>query len=156
VTDATQAIAKAKRAKKMTLAPRAAEPAMATSIVALRAGNGEAPAPTWEDMVAEGKRLITEADKNNWRLAELSDRVGTIYGEGSLAKFATEIGLAPCTVKRRRSTYRAWKDFLKGDARPRLSYSVARALETHPERERLVKALALTGIDPGCAHENGP
>jgi hypothetical protein len=101
---------------------------------------------TWEDAVAEGKRLVAEANQmiatanqNDWRLAELADQVGTQYGENRLAKFATEIGLAHCTVKRRRTTYRNWKEILKSDPGLRLPYSVARELETHPEREKLIK-----------------
>jgi hypothetical protein len=107
------------------------------------------PAPemiTWEDAVAEGKRLVAEANQmiatanqNEWRLAELADQVSTQYGENSLAKFAAEIGKAHCTVKRRRTTYRNWKDIIKSDPGLLLSYSVARELEKHPERERLIK-----------------
>jgi hypothetical protein len=117
---------------------------------AKRAVKTKAPPPapeiTWEDAVAEGKRLVAEgkqmiatADRNDWRLAELADQVGTQYGENSLAKFATEIGLANCTIKRRRTTYRNWKEILKSDPGLLLSYSVARELEKHPERERLIK-----------------
>jgi hypothetical protein len=103
---------------------------------------------SWDDAVAEGKRLVdagkqmtAKADQNDWRLAELADAVGTIYGENKLGQFATEIGIAHCTVKRRRTTYRNWKEILKGDpGLPfSLSYSVARELEKHPDRGRLIK-----------------
>lgn len=113
------------------------------------------PEISWEDLVAEGKRLVVEgkqmiatadqmtatADRNDWRLAELADQVETTYGAKDLVKFAVEIGIAPCTIKRRRTAYRTWKEDLKGDPGllSSLSYSVARALETHPERARLVK-----------------
>jgi hypothetical protein len=107
-----------------------------------------APEITWEDAVAEGKRLVAEAnqmiataDRNDWRLAELIDRVVTKYNENSLAKFAHDIGMAACTAKRRRTTYRNWKEILKGDPglRLSLSYAVARELEKHPDRARLIK-----------------
>ena len=80
------------------------------------------------------------ADRNDlWRLAELADMVDDQWGESKLAKFK-EIGLAHCTIKRRRSTYRNWKQIFLGDPglRKRLSYAVARELEKHPQREKLV------------------
>jgi hypothetical protein len=117
-----------------------------------------APAPekiNWDDAVAEGKRLVAEgkrlvaeanqmtetADRYDWRLAELADQVAAQYGQDRLGKFATEIGIAHCTVKRRRTTYRNWKEAAKSDPGllSSLSYSVARELENHPERVRLVK-----------------
>jgi hypothetical protein len=115
-----------------------------------------APDSDWYDaavaeakrLVAEGKQLVTEAnqkiataDRNNWRLGELADQVVTGYGEGRLKNFAAAIGLAHCTVERRRTTYRNWKDTRKTDPGLflTLSYWVARALEKHPEKERLVK-----------------
>jgi hypothetical protein len=104
------------------------------------------PAPemiTWEDAVAEGKRLVAETtattDRNDWRIAELADLVVTHYREHTLANFATEIGLAHCTVQRRLTTYRNWKAIRKADPGLLLSYSVARELEKHPQRERLIK-----------------
>jgi hypothetical protein len=122
-----------------------------------RALNTTAPPPvpetiSWEDAVAEGKRVVTEkkrlvteadtmtakADQYGWRLGELADAVGTQYGEKSLAKFATAIGVAPCTVKRHRTTYRHWKKFLSKSAPGRFLYSVARELESHPDKERLI------------------
>ena len=57
-----------------------------------------------------------------------------------MAKFASEIGISRCAIERRRSTFRNWRDTLKGDpGLLNLSYSVARALEKHPDRERLIK-----------------
>lgn len=101
---------------------------------------------SWESAVAEGKYLVAEskqisatADRNSWRLAELADAVSAQYGENKLGQFASEIGLAACTVKRRRSTYRNWNEILKGDPGLLLSYSVARELEKHPQRKRLIK-----------------
>jgi hypothetical protein len=108
-----------------------------------------APEISWEDAVAEGKRLVAEgkrlvvmADKNDWRLTALAHQVVKKYGENKLSKFASEIGISHCAVKRRRTTYRNWEEILKGDPGLlfSLSYSVARALETHPDRERLIKA----------------
>jgi hypothetical protein len=112
----------------------------------------EAPEIDWDAAVAEGKRLVAEgkrlvaeanatADRNDWRIAELADQVVAVYKEHKLAEFAAAIGLAHCTVKRRRTTYRNWKEILKGDPGLllSLSYSVARALEKHPDQERLIR-----------------
>ena len=92
-------------------------------------GTPPAPEISWDDAVAEGKRLVAEgkrlaaeaeqmiatADQNDWQLAELADQVVTIYSENKLAKFASEIGRSHCAIKRRRTTFRNWKDTLKGD-----------------------------------------
>jgi hypothetical protein len=114
----------------------------------------ETPPPKidWDDAVAKGKALIAEknqmlataeatADQNDWALAELADQVGDEWGEGKLVKFASEIGMAHCSIKRRRSAFRNWKEIFLGDPglRTSLRYSVARELEKHPDRERLVK-----------------
>jgi hypothetical protein len=100
-----------------------------------------APEITWDDAVLEGKRLVAEADKNHWKLAELADAVATQYNEDSLGKFAAEIGIAACMIQRRRTTYRHWKEFAKSDPGrfSRLPYSVARELEKHPDKEKLIK-----------------
>jgi hypothetical protein len=101
-----------------------------------------APAIPWDEAVAEARQLIATADKNDWRLAQLAHEVDTAYGKNRLAEFATAIGLAHCTVERRRSTYRNWEPILKADPGlvSDLKYSVARALEKHPKREELIKA----------------
>jgi hypothetical protein len=77
-----------------------------TAIASVVIETSPAPEITWEDAVAEGKRLIATADRTDWRLAELADQVGTIYGENTLAKFASEIGMSRCAIERRRTTYR--------------------------------------------------
>ena len=153
---------KAKRAAKTTNAARSASSSGVRKSASLRGTTAIAvimtpPAPeiSWDDAVAEGKRLVAEGkrldaegkrlavavDKNDWRLAELADQVVKKYGQNKLGQFTSEIGATHCAVKRRRTTYRKWKETLKGDPGllSSLSYSVARALETHPERVRLIK-----------------
>ena len=148
----TPPASKAKRAAKTTNVL-----SRSTSATAMVAVIGTPPAPkiSWDDYVAEGKRLVAEskrlvaeaeqmiatADQYGWQLAELADQVVAIYKEHKLAKFASEIGVSHCAIKRRRSTFRNWKETLKGDPGLllRLSYSVARALEKHPDREKLIK-----------------
>ena len=65
-----------------------------------------APEISWDDAVAEGKRLVAEGkrldtegkrlavavDKNDWRLAELADQVVKKYGQNKLGQFTSEIG----------------------------------------------------------------
>jgi hypothetical protein len=121
----TPPASKAKRAAKTTnaLSSSTSDAAMAVIIKTL-----PAPKISWEDAVAEGKRLVAEgkrlvakaeqmvatADLYDWRLIELADQVVANHGENTLARFAREIGLAHCAIKRRRSTYRNWKEILKG------------------------------------------
>ena len=94
------------------------------------------PKIDWNDAVHEGKAIV-ELDKanqlNQLRLGELADEVEAEYGKKKLAEFAQAIGVAACTLKRRRTTYRAWK----GAAPPRL-YSVAQDLAAHPDRAEIV------------------
>jgi hypothetical protein len=112
-----------------------------TAIASVVIETSPAPEITWEDAVAEGKQLIATADRTDWRLAELADQVGTstIYGDNTLAKFASEIGMSRCAIERRRTTYRNWKDILKADPGLKFSYSTGRALEKHPDRARLIQ-----------------
>jgi hypothetical protein len=95
--------------------------------------------------VNEAKKVLVEIDERWWRIGELADSVTTIYGEGDLAKFAKEIGLAACTVERHRSVYRAWhpKD-ADGKSAPGpeclpKSYAVARELEKLDDRVEIVR-----------------
>jgi hypothetical protein len=157
-------VAKAKNAAKTTNAARSASSPRVKASASFERSTAlarvvievpPAPEPSWEGLVTAGKRLVAErnqmtatadkmiakTDQYDWQLAVLADQVVKVYGESTLSKFASEIGLAHCTIKRRRTVYRAWKEPLIGDPGllSSLSYSVARALVTHPERARLVK-----------------
>jgi hypothetical protein len=99
-----------------------------------------APELSFEDACVEGKRLVEEMnakdDSVQWRLGELADLIEPKYGAKTLSKFAHRIGRAPCTVKRYRTVYRAWKDFLPKNAPGlRFPYSVARELAGIVDRE---------------------
>lgn len=60
--------------------------------------------------VTEGKKIVATALKSHeLRLGELADRVEPKYGDKTLLKFATAIGLHVATLNRCRSVYRAWK-----------------------------------------------
>jgi hypothetical protein len=98
----------------------------------------------WKNAVTEGRAIVAELDHHVaeldhqwWRLAQLADRVRTSYGEDNLNKFAAEIGAVPCTLGRRLSTYRAWKEI---QAAPPKSYAVAQALQAHPDRAKIIMA----------------
>jgi thiamine pyrophosphate-dependent acetolactate synthase large subunit-like protein len=102
-----------------------------------------APSPSetspivFAEAVREAKEILKQNDMSQMRLGELADQVGTHYGEGRLKAFAKAIGIAACTVERHRDVYRKWKE-IPAPGRP-LSYSVARELATHPEREQIVR-----------------
>jgi hypothetical protein len=90
----------------------------------------------WAVAVSEGKAIVARADSDHMRLGELADEVVAKYGDKTLAKFAAAIGVAACTLKRRRSVYRAWKEI--GASPPQL-YTVAQELAAHPDRAEIVQ-----------------
>jgi hypothetical protein len=95
----------------------------------------------FDDAVAEGKAIlakIEDAQRGQLRLGELAHKiVHPTYGDRTLAKFAKELGIAPCTLKRYRDVYRAWEG--KISAPGRLSYAVLRELATHDDREQIIR-----------------
>jgi hypothetical protein len=94
------------------------------------------------EAVAKGKAIIAKLDgeqrRLQMRLGELADKVETKYRERTIAKFAKAIGVAPCTLLRHRSVYRAW-DGMGIWAPGPVSYAVLRELQDHPKREAIVK-----------------
>jgi hypothetical protein len=96
----------------------------------------------YEDAVREGKVILEAASKGQLRLGELAHMVETRYDDRTLAKFAKDIGVSPCTLARHRDVYRAFKDTAicapGRDSVP--SYAVLRELATHPDREEIVRA----------------
>jgi hypothetical protein len=107
------------------------------------AANTSAPTDTipYDDAVSEGKEIlakIEDAERGQLRLGELADRLEPKYGDRTLAKFAKALDIAPCTLKRYLSVYRAWKGI--GAPGPQsVSYSVLRELETHPDRAQIIQ-----------------
>jgi hypothetical protein len=92
----------------------------------------------YDEAVIEARKIIADAERGQLRLGALAAKVETIYGEQTLAKFADAIGIAPCTLERYRSVYKAWA----GKTAPGLesvSYAVRRELATHPHRERIIQ-----------------
>jgi hypothetical protein len=95
----------------------------------------------YEEAVAEAKQIVTDmkmaSEGRKMRLGELADKVEKVYGEQRLKRFATDIGIALCTLGRCRSVYRAWQTTKEAPA-PKF-YSVAQELQAHPDRFELIK-----------------
>src|SRR4051794_10928722 len=91
----------------------------------------------YETAIAEGKEIVSKIESSRdrlMRLGELADEVGRGYGEGRLKRFASEIGIAACTLARCRSVFRAWP---KQAPAPK-SYAVAQELQSHPNRLEII------------------
>ena len=96
----------------------------------------------YEEAVAEGCKINEQMKRDerlrNMRLGELAARVERKYGDRTKAKFAKEIGVAPCTLSRYRKVWQAWDG--GGIVAPGpTSYTVMRELKDHPDREKIVK-----------------
>jgi hypothetical protein len=98
--------------------------------------NSSANTIPYDQAVAEGKDIVAEEKRGQLRLGQLAHNVEKKYGDRTLAKFAKEIGISPCTLERHQSVYRAWKE--KPAPGP-VCYAVLRALQDHPDRYNIVK-----------------
>jgi hypothetical protein len=97
----------------------------------------------YDEGVREGREIVARLgevergqQRDQQRLGELADKVEKKYGDRTLAKYAKDIGVAPCTLERHRSVYRAWKGI---PAPGPVSYAAMRALQNHPDRAAIVK-----------------
>jgi hypothetical protein len=109
-------------------------------------GSSDTSAPTdtisFDEAVREGKEIVANAERGQWRLGELADSVEKKYGERKLAKFADAIGVAPCTLARYRDVYRKWKDICAPGRESMPPYAVLRELAqfaTHPKCKQLIQ-----------------
>jgi hypothetical protein len=90
--------------------------------------------------VAEARQILADVDTiRQMRIGELADQVAKVYRENRLKKFADAIGIAECTVGRYRSVYRAWRTTDNKSAPEPICYSVAKALQTVPNRFDLIR-----------------
>jgi hypothetical protein len=94
------------------------------------------PKTYYEAAVAEVKQIGRTADTDQMRVGQIAAQVETTYGEETLSKFAKDTGIALCTLRRRRSVWRAWE---KIKAAPPKLYSVAEALQAHPDAAQIIK-----------------
>ena len=97
---------------------------------------------SYDEAVTAGRNIVKTLDREQRRhqlhLGQLADRVEPKYGDRTVAKFAKEIGVAACTLKRYLSVYRAW-DGRGIEAPGPVSYAVLRELQDQPKREAIVK-----------------
>lgn len=89
----------------------------------------------YDEAVTEAKQIIAAIESSEMRLGELADRLEPKYGEQTLTRFAKEIGIAVCTLERRRSVYRAYKEI---PAPAPKSFAVAQELAAHPDRAEII------------------
>ncbi len=97
----------------------------------------------WSILVKEGKEIAGRKDKDQWHLGDLAVTVKADYGQAKLKQYAQEIGENYVTLKSYRSTASKWPD--KKD-RMR-SFSIARDLNAHPDREKIAQE------NPGITRE---
>jgi len=88
----------------------------------------------WDALVKEGKEIANRKDKDQWYLGELASKVEIKYGQNKLGEYAAEIGEHRGTLRSYRQTVQAWPT---KNERPR-SFSVARDLNAHPDRVKIV------------------
>jgi hypothetical protein len=87
----------------------------------------------YDDAVEQGKHLLNLMRDYQNELGQLAYKLEPKYGDQTLERFASEIGIDYETLKTYRTTYKAWKD---EPARP-ASFSVARALNRHPQKYQI-------------------
>src|SRR6516225_10279736 len=93
----------------------------------------------YDAAVREGQQIVAKMERVQWRrLCELADGIEPRYGEQTLARFAADIGVVPCTFERRMSVYQAWKSAPGPESYPPC-FAVARELQSHPDRFAIIK-----------------
>ena len=84
----------------------------------------------YKDAVIRCRALIIHISDYQFDIGEWAHNIETRYGENTFYQFAAEIGIDVATLRAYRATYRKWKD---QPAHPK-SFSVARALNMHPQK----------------------
>jgi hypothetical protein len=96
----------------------------------------------YDRAVREGKEIVlkieTTASQGQLRLGELADKLEPKYGDRTLAKFAKEIDVAACTLRRYRDVYRAYPNICAPGRKCYPAYTALRELATHPDREEII------------------
>jgi hypothetical protein len=88
-----------------------------------------------KQLVARGEKAHATIDSTKMRLGELAHRVKPKYGEETITRFASDIGVAACTLRRCRSVFRAWNEIQA----PAPKFAVAQELQSHPGRAEIIK-----------------
>jgi hypothetical protein len=99
----------------------------------------------YDDAVRQGRAIVSEiktitarTEGLQLRLGELAANVQKKYGDRTLATYAKEIGVAPCTLGRYRDVYRAYPNICAPGRDSIPSYAVLRELAALPNREEII------------------
>jgi len=128
------------RRRRRTTAEPAKLPAVRRSLstsVAVAATEPPIGYIDYDEAVVLGRALVSSIESGNWRLGELAHRVEPKYGDRTLERFGGEIGIAGCTLERRRSVFRAYIGMNPAPG-PESNYSALRELAKHPDRFAIV------------------
>jgi hypothetical protein len=90
----------------------------------------------YEAAVKEGKQMLAQEEKNQWRWGEIASTIEPKYGEATLATYAEEVGIDHGTLENYRTTWEAWKQM---PPRGGFSFTAAKTLNAHPKRFEIAK-----------------
>lgn len=88
----------------------------------------------YKHYVEQGRQAVKNIHSSQWALGALAYNVRIEYGKSQLQNYAEDIGAVYSTLRHYRATWLAW---LTPQGRPE-SFSVAEALNSHPDRYKLV------------------
>jgi hypothetical protein len=88
----------------------------------------------FDEMIEKGRNLISSVEKSQFELGLLADKVEPKYGDQTLKHAAEELKIDYGTLKSYRTFYKKWKD-----APVRPPFSVAKALNQHPNRADIIQ-----------------
>lgn len=92
---------------------------------------------SWEELVAEGRRLVQEETDLKWSLGDLALRVTKSYGDDSLGKWANAIGIGLSSAQEYRRVASAWE---KSTRVENVAWSVHREFASRDDRVELIES----------------
>jgi len=99
----------------------------------------------YDAAVTEVRDLFTRAERDLWRIAEIVARLEPKHGEGTLKKFAAEIGRKYGMVRLYKETYLAWHPIFENvNQLTFLPLTVASPLNEYPDKKRILERPKLT------------
>ncbi len=102
---------------------------------------------SWDELVREGRRVL---NVSQWVLGDLASEVVTTYGDYSLARYASDVGMNLNTLRTYRSTARAYPKDLR---RPDCPFSVYKVFIALEDRLELIDSRPPWGWDTAAARE---
>lgn len=90
----------------------------------------------YDEAIKQVNALIGDAEKIQWKLGQIADRIQPKYGKATLEAFAHEVGVNYKTLLHYQRVYRAYG--VEISERPEISFSAAAVLVKHPDRVRLL------------------